>query len=718
MAKETYAQAKKAVAADQWVLVHKGINPHTGDMELVRRCPCPTRGDAALAQKYIQNYTDIKNDVPGVALPYLTVKDPATVGETHPGTWRAGEIDLIDTAQAANQHDGIVQTLRLGFAATVAAAWSGARVTTSYSFPTNSEYVNGITVPKTTSDNPVWVLFLRLPNIDQRAMNSIVAGLHAYVETTLSGAFTLGGQAYTGMKYLISTSGRSDDGSAFIDVVVATARVTFTLVSNKGARHETRTSVIHDVPADEAQSIATQWEGLVPTQGKSTSISYGGESGRCTVTLSKPGILKDNYTTDWVQIDLHTRRRWHFAWGFTKDELGLWVGTTHNTAITDSVATAEGAAGDDAQTRMVDVSLPRGDGFYDGMIVETRYGSKATPGVPDITMLVYTGRQTTVQHDYGYRFRKHEIIGTDPSVPATQELEAHYIALKAVGTTVDFRITKEDQWVFDWEATITIEGAIGFGTVADPKPFGGSTWMKRSIIQRRHINPTTEATDLALLEATAAGKGLTARMALRDNETLDLDGEVLTPVPVDSGVVNATVKGPILIQQQKLANQTTPPSTSTNQWIEGLQFNMDLATYEYIRYTLALRVNHTTYYSERSKVRERSPHVMQVTLHKKKKTGYVDDYGREVFQDDGWQFWHIMGVWYRDVTTDILVAFSLTPDAPPLPNAPTGENQSITVGQVGEIYVKQTKTVSVGEWGVEGGDKKLWYTVTEEGNIS
>ncbi len=523
MATESYDQAKKALADGQAVLVSKGVNPLTGDMELVRRFPCPTRGDARLGQQYLQNYTDIKNDVPGATLPVLTVTDPTTVGEKHPGTWRAGTITLVDTAKAVGQQEGIVQTLSLGFASTVASAWAGARLTSAHTFPTNTESVTGVpaapTGPKTQSDNPAWVLFLRLPNIDHRQINAIAAGMHTYIETTLSGAFTIAGQAYTGMKCLISTATRADDGSAFLDVVVATARVTFNLVSNLGSRNESRIAVIHTVPADEAQAIATEWEALAPTQGKSTSIGYSAESGRCTVTLTKPGVLKDNYSTAWVQIDLHTRRRWHFAWGYTKDEIGVWVGTTHNTALTDDVATAEGAAGDDAQVRQVEVGPPRGDGFYDGVIVETRYGAKTDHTetyLPDVILTSWAGTRIGIQRDYGIRLRKHEI--------SCAELVTRYgTTYKGIGKTVDVKITKEDQWIFDYEAVITTQSASIEGSLSLT---GGGQTITPIHSHGIDLSDSDDKAALAAKLAPGIRKRVDVDLKMRDDELAEVQGTV------------------------------------------------------------------------------------------------------------------------------------------------------------------------------------------------
>lgn len=693
--------------------------PGMGEEEIHRHWPDIGDADCPRFRDFLNQYVDPKN-----TKPQRWVQDPIAgkgrdgkTQATYPGIYRlvGNHYDV-----EARGKPGIWQVLRKGWITTLAEAWAAVQQDKAFTFKANSQSVPGVTTPSTTSNDPAWVLFLNINSVDPKNVNTISASIHAHVETTLDGVVAIGGNEYAGMKCISATAKLSDDGSAQIDIVLATARVTFKLVDNKGARDEKHNYVIHSVPCDEAQAIADAWETLAPTQGKSTGITLYEETGFCMVHLMAPGIIKSNFDTDWIQIDLYTWHRWHFAWGYTKAEIGTWQ-NDHNIAITDT-GTEPTPAANDCQMRKVDVGLPRADGFYDGVIIETRFGPRPTHAAADLSILVCIGTKITVQHDYGIRMRKHEISHTDL-------LGLYNATSKAVGRRVEFRVTKEDQWTFDYEAVITmqseaISGSVplvseGFGVT--PVHHLGANLEDETQLKaikfdllpgpRRVVSADLKMREDGLAEVSGSIRHLAkmitdirvgnalapivltvganidpedleflkGELAMGENRRVEIDASDSKTLKLVSFVTkgkeamlvaNANPSRTVPVTDigeawtttsAPFKNKPSPPATSEGQFVSGLDFK-DTETYDGILHTLTLLINPdntSIFMINQVGQRERQPHMFTERTKVRQVRLSTTAADPEYF-DDGENVLSVVYQWYRDNSIMINREYSLT----------------------------------------------------------
>lgn len=433
-----FSTAKKYLQEDNAHLVQCRDLPLLASRELIRQWPDVRDKHVKECQDLLYSYTSAKN-YPGAGS--YTVTDPIAVGErgkeTYSGVWRQ-----VWAGRTKEHPAGITQALRLGWAVTL--SWSEARILQVFRTPGTTQSITppegGAAIANTTGNSPCVALLVRIPNISVSAIDTVAASIEAsYADITLEG------QKYTGpfRVALVNPQTSPEDGSGFIDVVLAAEVFTVNAYQNSGTVEERRVGYLFQVPEDLAQGIITAW--AASGVGRSATVSRTERTGFTDLVLSAPVGLNDNLTTNWIQVSCDTWRRWHFGWGFTKAQLGTFL-VSHSSPIGEE----EGNTGETARailSRVVDSRL-RGDGFYDATVVETSFGPDADPTIPDFTITVPVGRYITAQQAHGWNMRLSEMATVKAVYDTT---------VKAQGKEVDFQVTRKDDCSFDYRAIITTQ---------------------------------------------------------------------------------------------------------------------------------------------------------------------------------------------------------------------------------------------------------------------
>lgn len=481
------------------------VNKNTGEETLVRSWPDVGIDYHSKCCRFLRKTTSVKNGK-GDKAAYV-VEAPQADHQPYPGIWRQVSVDVSKQAQG---FPGVMQTLRKGYAA--ALNWDEALLFSHVQAPSNSSSVAGVS--ETASDNPVIVIVVRFPNLDPTKIRTIQASLAA---TTVLHNPTIQGEEFTGDWHLIvSSAERAEDGSGRLDIMFGHPQFTVNTYENTNTIAENSVGNLWEVPEALAQAIVTAWDSATET-GRTAHCSYNVSRRTCDITLIGKVAAKQNLTTDWISISCKRQRRWHFAWGYTKAEI-------YTPAVVAPPAAASGFLYDHSEaipgtgnaqegwTRDVQVSAPRGDGLYDAIVVETRFGPNADPATPDFSITLPIGTKITRTLSYGYDLRKSELA----------TVKAAYEAYAAEGYSLDWQLTRDDDCSFDYRAEATRKtGAIQRTLQAGQSPADGDG-LTHGVRTKSWSVKNATAAELAALEASliqAPRKSIDVDVTADDDET-------------------------------------------------------------------------------------------------------------------------------------------------------------------------------------------------------
>lgn len=202
----------------------------------------------------------------------LSVADFTVEHKQYEGTWH-----LVSLQAGEQVKTGRVQAVfQKGYATSL--TWALARLTNAKLAHTNASTAG---VADSSSDNPIRYLNVRFPNIDRRAVNSIISGIAAtYTDVELSS------ETYSGEWHVVyATSGlqqegqKDNDGAAFIEIFLAKPQYTLQTKRSAGTPQERTVWYCWDVPQAIAQSVIDTFEGT------GTSVSANNNSAQNLVDL-------------------------------------------------------------------------------------------------------------------------------------------------------------------------------------------------------------------------------------------------------------------------------------------------------------------------------------------------------------------------------------------------------------------------------------------------
>ena len=423
---------RKRISEDSAKLLDEYVDTLTGDKTLVRGWEEIPDGETEAMLRILN--ASVTGDQDKSQLWILNPKARMSgKTEERKGTWRLTNNRLSNGTEYQG-FQGIIQTLKLGWGEAI--DWTEARLLESFSAPGNAQSIAGIS--NTTSDNPDEILIVRFPNLNPEKLRTINATLAGPTFSTV----TINGESYGDTWYKIISHPQIDqDGTGFIDLMLAKQQFTLNAFSRSNTPGEESIGYLWDVPKTLAQAIITAWDDDTAT-GRSATASYDGSTQGKNVNIILTAMVgKDNLTTGWVPIACDTYKRWHFAESYTKIEIDTFV-LAHDSAI--------GTVEDTKAIMSRNVSIQFAAGKWNALITESSFGPHANPETPDLTITLPIGEKITRQQSYGYNLRKSEIDTT-----TFKEVYDNTAAAAAVGKTVELRITREDDCSFDYEAVVT-----------------------------------------------------------------------------------------------------------------------------------------------------------------------------------------------------------------------------------------------------------------------
>ena len=524
------SETKAAFAPDSLTMVP------LGDVEqvTVEWGPFPTPRDLTEYKEFLRWFTWVRNaqDSPNVEKTYVAGDSPDDVaftveGQEFRGRWRQAYVRERKGESRDRQVQYFVQiTLRAGYVEAYDA--SELRVTRLFDKEGNAVDVDGKTwTNSTTSANPGLALYVTLPNCSREAAGTVLGGFPA----TMAAAASVDG--YTIPNTLYKTVGdaqRVDDGSSTVTVIYADERFAFNGFESSNTTDERNIGYLWNVPRQLGEAISDEWRNEADTARRGCTASISGDGqGYINLVLTARTGEKDNLTTMWVPISCDTYERYHFAWGYTKAELydEVPAGTTFFASHDSAIGTTED--GEVIRSRRITVQQ-RGDALYDAIITERSWGGGDTTA--DFTITLPVGTKITRQFDYGYNFAIAELNTAKTTYDTT---------IKAVGKSVDFRVTREDDCSFDWTATITTVTEIDSGQKS--KQPAGDAGVGNIIQTLNHA--TAAELDTALLAYTPAiGKTLQLTVGVNDDETYSgTFREITAQTPEHTGAITIADPG-------------------------------------------------------------------------------------------------------------------------------------------------------------------------------
>jgi len=367
------------------------------------------------------------------------VEDPVIDGTPYPGKWRQARISRIRQEERRDQFVyWIVLTLRSGYAESI--QWDEARMR-EYK-RSESTITNAANTANTDGYDPVQYAVIRFPNISPYKIEACMASL---TNETYTGK-QIYGETLSGAWYNLSvTGGKAEDGSGFVDLILSRQRFTIASYDFWNTMRQSSIYRIFSVPKTIAQDIIDDWK----DDGRSADSSYNENTDMCTVTLRDRDAAKQNLTLSWMQDGCDEFFRQRFAWGYTTNEISDWVDVNFTNQPADGPYSRDLSVQD------------RGDGLFNATMIERKFATlDATAAQISITLPI--GKSITRRTDYGYNYNKAEL-----DADAIENQYDENIA--GIGTSVTFRVTREDDCSFDWYAEIlaqssVISNAINTGT--------------------------------------------------------------------------------------------------------------------------------------------------------------------------------------------------------------------------------------------------------------
>jgi hypothetical protein len=435
------------------------------------------------------------------------IENPVVAGMKLDGVWRQAFISRVERFDSSrNLEMLIVLTLRRGWAKEI--DWTEALLVSRKDKDGNDVSVTD--VDNTTSFNDASSVVIRFPNINPYKIHACMASLSAATFDDPK----VQDQTLTGTWYkAFVEGGRADDGSGVIQLVLSRQRFTLQLYQNYGTVRQSSIYKLYDVPRSLAQTIVDDWkEG---TEGRSADISLNTDSELCVVTLVDRDASKDNLTSAWVKDACDRFVRYHFAWGYTKEELDEWIKVHDGQLNSQAVPGDEGA---DTQPISRRISIrERGDGLFNAEIEERKFDN-SDPTTPDFTITLPTGTAITRRQDYGWNYKSSEMS-------AAALKDSYDTTVAEDGRTVQFDVTRQDDCSFDWRAIITeatVDGA-GLGTVDEPEIRFSNlrpAWNRYGYEDTFSVFKNVPPEDIQTYDMQAAEYGFLERLTLSDDGLL------------------------------------------------------------------------------------------------------------------------------------------------------------------------------------------------------
>jgi len=505
--------------------------------------PFSTPRELPQFKEFLRYYTWPTNALsPTAGKRYVEGDDPDKVafeieGQPFFGRWRQAFVRERRQEIRRDEIEYFVQlTLRKGYVETF--AWDEVLLDSAHTSPSNTSKVvfptgggasagedAGDTVSNSTSDTTIEALTLRIANCSPFKGQAIAK----QISGKMTGTLTIEGVSYGAANtwhYLVADPARQQDGSVTVTFVIAKPQFTINGFESNNTTQERNIGYLWNVPETLGQSIIDSWNA---GQGRSATASYSPAAGLLNIVLAA-FAGKANLTTDWIGISCDTHERKHYAWGYTESELDTFLGL-HDSAI----GTTED--GKIIRSRQVQTQT-RGDGLFDAIVTERSWAQAGENSTADFTITLPTGTKITDQQQFGYNF---SLVNMD----AIKSLYDTTVA--AVGKTVNFRVTREDDCSFDYIASITTKTVNDSGQLSlQPVDDAGTASIDESLQGLGTIVQVLDSATLAeitsALAAYTPGVGKRLQMDLQPNDDQTFSGvlrEVLAQTPTASETIAA-----------------------------------------------------------------------------------------------------------------------------------------------------------------------------------
>lgn len=443
-----------------------------------------------------------------------TVTDPVIDGVTYNGTWRQALIRRVRQPRGESYEYWVVLTLRAGYASSI--AWDEARFTEGVwsESTTNDVSTNNVNiVTNTASFDTQRHVKLRWENINPFKIQACLASLNQETYTNQ----TVYTETLDGVWYNIMVSGgKADDGSGFVEMILSQQRFTMQLYEYYGTPRQGNIYKLWNVPKPLAQTIIDDWQG----EGRSADASYNESTKLVTIVLRDDQVNPDNLSTGLIKDGCDKYIQMHFAWGYTKSNLVAWIDTHDGIDVADTEPTS----------RRISIT-ERQDGLFNGLIEERTF-SALSVSAPQYTITLPTGTKITRQTEYGYNWNNAQMSAVSNYVYLTYD----NASTNAVGRTVDFRVTREDDCSFDWVAVITYQSEDILGDVTTGTAGVHSTaWSMRG----------ATAAEVDALEASIKSgtrTNVSVQISMRDDELADVQA-TKTVVQAGEGTYDSGTNG-------------------------------------------------------------------------------------------------------------------------------------------------------------------------------
>jgi len=495
-----------------------------GDADLIVGWPDSVGGEWPMLRAALELYTWPTHMLDGTKSRF--VDDPVIDGTEYPGRWRQATISRLRQPKRGSSDEfeyWIVLTLRSGYAETI--SWDEARLVEQKDSLSEATTLGANVIADTTGFATSQYAVVRWTSISPYKINACIASLSAevYINPVVYGE-TLSGVWYN----LMVTGSKDSDGAGVVDLVLSRQRFTIAAYDFYNTVRQATSYRIFGVPKTTAQAIIDDWQG----DGRSASATYNDSTELCTVTLTDRDAAKDNLTTAWIYTGCDQKFRQSFAWGYTKTELDKWIDDNFTNAPSMPPYTRDLSVND------------RGDGLFNATMLERTFEAVSTTA-PQFTITLPVGTNITKQTDYGYNYNATNM--------AANAFKTNYNeTVKAVGRTVDLRVTREDDCSFDWVAIITDQSRDILGDIDT-----GSSGVWRQSYSMRGAT-STEVTNFAASVKSGPRTNITVDLNMRDDGLADVKAGVVV-VQENTNTFDSSTNG-VRVQVYSGANADALPT--------------------------------------------------------------------------------------------------------------------------------------------------------------
>jgi len=332
-----------------------------------------------------------------------------------------GDVFLIHTIAK-----GLIETLIDGDGNVI---WDEARKVNARNLEGNDEFAGDsedveAAIPNTTSDDQERHITVMWRYIDPELVHGIIETLNASTYTSVSAD----GEAVSGTWHRIfSAYEKQDDGTC--NIILQLAEPQYTLNAYRDLETVSGADVVYlwQVPKDLAQGIMDAWKVATPTEGRQASASYDSSGGLVNITLTRFAGSPPNLTQK-QNTACDEETTYHFAWRYTKAELGTFL-ANHNGTLGANMR------------RDINVRT-RSDGFFDAIVTERVITFNEDKHIVQVNTV--RGNHLVERH-FGWNCPMSEIDSRRTAFEVSAE-----------GITSTFTVRRQDDCSFDYEGTIQV----------------------------------------------------------------------------------------------------------------------------------------------------------------------------------------------------------------------------------------------------------------------